>query len=415
MHKKGYFNTFSLISLLNFKTPKSFLENFIDIICAEKACITHSHRIFLKIFFGIAFLRQMRYNIHMEDKNFYQTRNQKNLEKIEYLKEELPAFAEDYFIGIENQTSTLTRLNYAYDLRIFFDYLVKKVFKGKSVQDLTLNDLELVQSYDIERFLSYLNRYTFNGKLESCNERAKARKLSSVRALFKYFFSKERIKVDNAAKVSLPKIHDKEIIRLEINEVADLLNCADSGIGMSAHQRAFHDKTKIRDVAILTLFLGTGIRISELVGLNNEDIDFTNYSFRVTRKGGNQTILYFSEEVADALARYIAFKEESKDIPSDEHALFLSLKMKRISIRAVENLVKKYSQIIAPLKKISPHKLRSTYGTQLYRETQDIYIVADVLGHKDVNTTKKHYAAISEDIRRSVAGKVKLRSNDEDK
>lgn len=357
----------------------------------------------------------MRYNIHMEDKNFYQARNQKNLEKIEYLKEELPAFAEDYFIGIENQTSTLTRLNYAYDLRIFFDYLVKKVFKGKSVQDLTLNDLELVQSYDIERFLSYLNRYTFNGKLESCNERAKARKLSSVRALFKYFFSKERIKVDNAAKVSLPKIHDKEIIRLEINEVADLLNCADSGIGMSAHQRAFHDKTKIRDVAILTLFLGTGIRISELVGLNNEDIDFTNYSFRVTRKGGNQTILYFSEEVANALARYIAFKEESKDIPADEHALFLSLKMKRISIRAVENLVKKYSQIIAPLKKISPHKLRSTYGTQLYRETQDIYIVADVLGHKDVNTTKKHYAAISEDIRRSVAGKVKLRNNDEDK
>lgn len=360
-------------------------------------------------------MRQIRYNIHMEDKNFYQARNQKNLEKIEYLKEELPAFAEDYFIGIENQTSTLTRLNYAYDLRIFFDYLVKKVFKGKSVQDLTLNDLELVQSYDIERFLSYLNRYTFNGKLESCNERAKARKLSSVRALFKYFFSKERIKVDNAAKVSLPKIHDIEIIRLEINEVADLLNCADSGIGMSAHQRAFHDKTKIRDVAILTLFLGTGIRISELVGLNNEDIDFTNYSFRVTRKGGNQTILYFSEEVAEALARYIAFKEESKDIPSDEHALFLSLKMKRISIRAVENLVKKYSQIIAPLKKISPHKLRSTYGTQLYRETQDIYIVADVLGHKDVNTTKKHYAAISEDIRRSVAGKVKLRNNDEDK
>lgn len=348
----------------------------------------------------------------MEDKNYYQARNLKNLEKIEYLLEELPPFVEDYFIGIENQTSTLTRLNYAYDLRIFFDYLAKKVFKGRAVLSFTLSDLENVQSYDIERFLSYLNRYTFNGKEESCNERAKARKLSSVRAMFKYFFSKERIKVDNAAKVSLPKIHEKEIIRLEVNEVAALLDCADSGSGMSPHQQAFHEKTKIRDVAILTLFLGTGIRISELVGLNNEDIDFTNYSFRVTRKGGNQAILYFSEEVADALAQYIAYKEDCKDIPSGEHALFLSLKMKRISIRAVENLVKKYSRIIAPLKKISPHKLRSTYGTQLYRETQDIYVVADVLGHKDVNTTKKHYAAISEDIRRSVAGKVKLRSGD---
>ena len=345
----------------------------------------------------------------MENKNFYQQRNHKNLEKITYLLEELPPFVEDYFIGIENKTSTLTRLNYAYDLRIFFDYLVKKVFKNRTISSLILQDLENVQSYDIERFLNYLNSYTFNGKAESCNERAKARKLSSVRAMFKYFFSRDRMRVDNAAKISLPKIHDKEIIRLEVNEVAALLDCADTGIGMSEHQRAFHDKTKIRDVAILTLFLGTGIRISELVGLNNEDIDFTNYSFRVTRKGGNQTILYFSEEVADALAQYIAYKEDNKDIPSGEHALFLSMKMKRISTRAVENLVKKYSKIIAPLKKISPHKLRSTYGTQLYRETQDIYIVADVLGHKDVNTTKKHYAAISDDLRRAAADKVKLR------
>ena len=348
----------------------------------------------------------------MDDKNFYQTRNNKNLEKIQYLMEDLPSFAEDYFVGIENQTSTLTRLNYAYDLRIFFDYLVKKVFKGKKISDLTLQDLESVQSYDIERYMSYLSNHSYSGKTRHCSERAKARKLSTVRAMFRYFFSKERIKVDIAAKVSLPKLHDKEIIRLEVNEIAELLNCADSGAGMTGHQQAFHEKTKIRDVAILTLFLGTGIRISELVGLNNEDINFTTQSFRVTRKGGNQAILYFSEEVANALARYKAFKEDCKDVPQNEHALFLSLKMKRISIRAVENLVKKYSKIIAPLKKISPHKLRSTYGTQLYRETQDIYIVADVLGHKDVNTTKKHYAAISEDMRRSVANKVKLREDD---
>ena len=239
--------------------------------------------------------------------------------------------------------------------------------------------------------------------------RAKARKLSTVRALFKYFFRKDKISVDNAAKVSMPKLHEKEIIRLEANEVADLLNCADSGSGMTNHQRAFHEKTRIRDVAILTLFLGTGIRISELVGLNNEDIDFTTNSFKVTRKGGNQAILYFSDEVADALARYLAYKEEDKNTPEQEHALFLSIKMRRISVRAVEDLVKKYSRIVSPLKKISPHKLRSTYGTQLYRETKDIYVVADVLGHKDVNTTRKHYAAISEDIRRNVADKVRLR------
>lgn len=348
----------------------------------------------------------------MDDRDFYKSRNLRNLEKIEYLKDDLPVFVDEYFLGIENQTSSLTRLNYAYDLRIFFDYLVKKVFKGRTVRSLELRDLEQVTSFQIEKFLSYLNNYEFGGTTECCNERAKARKLSSIRAMYKYFFQKDRISVDNAAKVSMPKLHEKEIIRLEVNEVADLLNCADSGQGMSEHQRAFHEKTRVRDVAILTLFLGTGIRISELVGLNNDDVDFTNMSFKVTRKGGAQAILYFSEEVAEALAKYIAEKEEDKDIPEGECALFLSLKRRRISIRAVENLVKKYSSIVTPLKKISPHKLRSTYGTQLYRETQDIYVVADVLGHKDVNTTKKHYAAISEDIRRSVAGKVRLRETD---
>ena len=345
----------------------------------------------------------------MDDKLFYNDRNIKNLQKIEGLLAELPPFVEEYFIGIENQTSTLTRLNYAYDLRIFFGYLVKKRRFAESVPLLTLRDLERVSATDIEKFLSYLSHYEYNGAFNSCNERAKARKLSAVRALFKYFFAKDKISVDNAAKVTMPKIHEKEIIRLEVNEVADLLNCADTGMGMSGHQRAFHEKTKTRDVAILVLFLGTGIRISELVGLNNEDIDFTSDSFVVTRKGGARAILYFSDEVADALRKYMREKSEDESIPEGEHALFLSLKQRRISIRAVENLVKKYSRIVTPLKKISPHKLRSTYGTQLYRETHDIYIVADVLGHKDVNTTRKHYAAISEDIRRSVAGKVRLR------
>ena len=360
----------------------------------------------------IDFQPLLRYNTAMDEQNYYKSRNVHNVQKIDALLRELPPFVEEYFVGIENQTSTLTRLNYAYDLRIFFDYLLKKRYAGKKMEELTLRDLENVTRTQIERYISYLNHYEYNGSFNSCNERAKARKLSTVRAMYKYFFTKDKIGVDNAAKVSMPKLHDKEIIRLEINEVSELLNTVDEGTGLSNHQRAFHNKTKVRDAAILTLFLGTGIRISELVGLNNEDIDFSTYSFKVTRKGGNQTILYFAEEVAAALEKYIEQKRADKEIPRDEHALFLSLKMKRISVRAVEDLVKKYSRIVTPLKRISPHKLRSTYGTQLYRETHDIYVVADVLGHKDVNTTRKHYAAISDDLRRSVAGKVKLREDE---
>ncbi|MBO5045876.1 MAG: tyrosine-type recombinase/integrase [Clostridia bacterium] len=345
--------------------------------------------------------------------NYYVERNLKNLDRIDELLNELPYFCEDYLRGVENRTSPLTRLNYVYDLRIFFDFLTKKKFRSKQVQEITLEDLERVTDTDVEIYLSYLSNYTFQGKRLSCNERAKARKLSSLRAIFKYFFNKGLIEVNHTAKVPTPKLHDKEIIRLEGNEVSTLIHTAEMGNGLSRHASGYHNKTRVRDTAIITLFLGTGIRISELVGLNDESIDFSNSSFVVTRKGGNQSILYFSEEVGEALAAYLAQKEEDPLVPPDEHALFLSMQYRRITVRAVENLVKKYAKIVTPLKKITPHKLRSTYGTNLYRETGDIYIVADVLGHRDVNTTRKHYAAITEDNRRAVANKVKLRKDDE--
>lgn len=352
--------------------------------------------------------------ISKNNSDFYQERNLKNLDKIDEILEQLPPFCEDFFRGIETRTSTLTRLNYVYDLRIFFDFLTKKKFRGKAMTELTLEELESVTDTDIEIFLSYLSNYSFGDKRLSCDERAKARKLSSVRSMYKYFFNKGLIETNQTSKVSTPKLHEKEIIRLEGHEVSSLLDTAEYGDGLSPHASGYHEKTKIRDSAILTLFLGTGIRISELVGLNNESIDFSNNSFVVTRKGGNKAILYFSEEVGDALAAYLAQKENDPQIPPEEHALFLSLQYRRISVRAVENLVKKYAKIVSPLKKITPHKLRSTYGTALYRQTGDIYIVADVLGHRDVNTTRKHYAAITEDHRRSVADAVKLHPTEDE-
>ncbi len=342
--------------------------------------------------------------------NYYVQRNNKNLQTIERLLEELPSFCYDYFLSIDSQTSTLTRLNYAHDLKIFFYFLQEKKFrKSKTVLEITLDDIEKVTSNDIEYFLGFLSHYNFNGKEHICNERAKARKLSSVRAMFKHFFNKDMISVDNAAKVSTPKLHEKPIIRLDSNEVFDIIEAAESGDGLTPHQRAYHEKTRVRDTAILMLFLGTGIRISELVGLNNEDLNFKDNSFIVTRKGGNKSILYFDEDVAAALQRYLDYKENNYEDLKEPTALFVSNNKSRITVRAVENLVQKYAKIISPLKKISPHKLRSTYGTQLYRATGDIYVVADVLGHKDVNTTRKHYAAISDDNRRAVVGKVKLK------
>lgn len=351
----------------------------------------------------------------MRHEDYYVTRNIQDLDKIAELLEQLPSFCEEYFVGIEQRTSCQTRLKYAYDLRIFFDYLCKKKFKSLTPMDLTMEELKKVTHYDIEYFLSYLSHYRFNGKSLSCDERAKARKLSAVRALFKYFFNKGALDRDDSAKVSTPKLHDKEIIRLEAAEVSQLINVAESGTGLSTHAAGYHNKTRVRDTAILTLFLGTGIRISELVGLNKDSFNFKDNSFVVTRKGGNRAILYFSNEVKFALQEYMSEKSNDPKVPPNEEAFFLSMQYKRINVRSVELLVKKYSRIATPLKKITPHKLRSTYGTRLYKSTGDIYIVADVLGHRDINTTKKHYAAISEEQRKAVADKVALRQEDSDK
>jgi site-specific recombinase XerD len=345
--------------------------------------------------------------------DFYHKKQKDGIKRLNALTTELPPFCKEFFIGIAERTSILTRLNYAYDLRIFFDFLKKEVLK-KEVSDISLSDLDGLTVASIEEYIHYVNDYDFRDNENSNQEHGKARKLSSVRSFFKYFYNKDKLTSNVAAKVTLPKLHDKEIIRLDTDEIARLLDDVESGDGLTRKQKDFHKKYYKRDLAMLTLFLGTGIRISECVGINIDDVDFRNNAFKVTRKGGNQAVLYFSDEVADALLEYLDERRETETEEGSEDALFLSAQNKRISVRAVENIVKKYSKIITPLKKITPHKLRSTYGTALYRETNDIYVVAEVLGHRDINTTKKHYAAMSDDVRRGAASKVKLRDKDDE-
>lgn len=351
--------------------------------------------------------------------NYFKERDKNNNLRLREIREELPEFCEEFFVGIEPQTTALTRLNYAYDLRIFFDFITKRVraFHGRSPLDLEIGDLERLTVTHLESFLEYLSYYEMDGKEYSNNEKGKARKISTVRTLFKYFYNKDKLSSNVASKIAVPKQHDKDIIRLERNEVEKILTAAEDGNGMSEHQRKIQRNTRARDTALLTLLLGTGIRVSECVGLNINDIDFDQNAFTVTRKGGNQAILYFGDEVKEALEYYIDGERKAlinraeKLVGIDADALFLSLQIKRISVRAVENLVKKYASIASPLKKISPHKLRSTYGTNLYRATGDIYMVADVLGHRDVNTTKKHYAAIEQDHRKAAAKAITLRDD----
>lgn len=354
----------------------------------------------------------------MQKDSYFDNRDKNNIEKINRICEKMPDFVEDFFLSIQMRTTPLTRLNYANDLHIFFDYLSQKKFK-KEIRLITIADMDFITSKDLERFLAYLSYYTRNGKIFRCNEHAKERKLCSVRSFLKFLFKQDLITANIAEKVDSVKIHEKPILFLENNEVNDLLDTAENGFGLSSRQKSWHNLTQKRDVAILSLFLGTGIRISELVGIDKKDVDFVSNAVKITRKGGNVSIIYFPEEVCKSLEDYLLWIDEYSEKNLDfgkkiaqTDAFFLSLQGARISVRAVENLVKKYSQIISPLKKITPHKLRSTFGTGLYRDTRDIYIVADILGHKDINTTKKHYAATSDELRRDVAKTLKLRKDD---
>ena len=352
--------------------------------------------------------------------------SQKQLERAKRLRElqrELPEVCSDYFIAIEQQTSALTRLSYAYDLKLFFQYLSDELpsFGGKPIREFTIEDIRSVTKQDLERYARYLSFYVKNeqqddggmaSKEYSNHEYGIKRKYASLRAFYRYLFSDGQIESNTAALVPLPKLHERAIIRLDIDEVARILDVAETGQALPKTYQKFHNVTRKRDLAMLSLFLGTGIRISECVGLNIDDFDFEQNAFVVTRKGGKEVILYLSDEVAGALKDYLAERKEIEALPGHENAFFLSIQRRRITQRAVENMVKKYAAVAAPLKKkISPHKLRSTFGTNLYRETGDIYLVADVLGHSDVNTTRKHYAAISEDHRRIAAEKTILRED----
>ena len=346
--------------------------------------------------------------------NYFLDRNRTNLRKLNMLLDELPSFCSLYFVGVASRTSPLTRLSYARDLKIFFIYLTnfEQPFFNKKNKDLQIEDLNKVTSLMVERFVAYLMNYDNEaGVVRSNADRGLARKLSSVRSFFQFMFDKDFVSSNVVTKVKMPKIIKKDIIKLEEEEVEDLLKVSETLDGFSDHQQKYNERFIPRDNAMLTLFLSTGIRVSELVGLNVDDIDFRYNSFKVTRKGGGQAILYFSDEVKEALVKYLELRDSFK-LPETEKALWISIQGKRMGVRSVENLVKKYARVSTPLKRISPHKLRSTYGTNLYRETKDISIVAEVLGHKDVNTTKKYYAAVSENIRKEVADKVKLHKNE---
>lgn len=351
----------------------------------------------------------------MKAPTYYDDLNARQTIKLRELIKTLPPFAKDFFRAIDSTTQVRTRIAYAYDIRVFFHFLMEEnpVYRNYSIQDFEVSDLDNIASVDLEEYMEYLKVYESDERHKHMQntEQGVFRKMSALRSFYGYYYKRQMIGKNPTLLVDMPKIREKEIIRLEPDEVASLLDFVEKGgENLTGQRKAYYEKTKERDFAIITLLLGTGIRVSELVGLNLDDVDFKSNGLHLIRKGRKEMTVYFGNEVADALEQYIE-GSRAKVIPREGHedALFYSMQRKRIGVQAVQNLVKKYAREVTPLKKITPHKLRSTYGTALYQETDDIYLVAEVLGHSDVNTTRKHYAAMSDTRRRQAAGKVVLR------
>lgn len=346
----------------------------------------------------------------MAEKTYHEQERNKCTLELRELQNELPKFLRDYFRGIENSTAPRTQIGYAIDLRTFFEFVKdnNSTYRDVDMHDIGIDILSQLNAQDIEEYLDYLKYYVKNGHEYTNDERAIKRKLSALRSMYNYFYKKRIIDENPVLQVDMPKLHKKQIIRLDNDEVDDLLNVVESGDRLTKKQAECHDKLKVRDMAILTLLLGTGMRVSECVGINLEDVDYINDRIKIVRKGGYESFVYYGEEVRQALLDYMEERDEIDALEGHKNALFLSSQRRRITVRSVELLVKKYASTVTG-KHITPHKLRSTYGTNLYKETGDIYLVADVLGHSDVNTTRKHYAELEEDRKKSVKDAVVIR------
>ena len=224
----------------------------------------------------------------MDRVTYHEQTDMENILKLREVLRTLPEFSRDYFRAIDTTTTTKTRISYAYDIRIFFQFLLEQnpAFKDWSMDAFTVDVLDQITAVDLEEYEEFLKVYKSadSSKTETNGERGVKRKISALRSFYAYYYKHEMITTNPSVLIDVPKIHEKNIIRLDTDEVAMLLDyiehCGDT---LTGQKRMYHEKTKDRDLAIVTLLLGTGIRVSECVGLDVEDVDFKNNGIKVIR------------------------------------------------------------------------------------------------------------------------------------
>lgn len=315
--------------------------------------------------------------------------------KIEEFNKEMPKFVIKYIDSIKTSTTSNTQLNYLIDIKMFLNYILDADSKTNysSINQITESDIERLDSDFINDYINYVSDYEKNNDRIKNENITLRRKLSSLRGLYEYLYTTNKIKANPITKVNLPKVGKKNIIRLENDESKRL---KDSCLSTR------NDK---RNYTITSLLLGTGIRVSELVGLDITDVNINHNEIRVIRKGNKEDIVYMSDDLTEILNEYIEYRKHLHPTEEDENALFLSERGKRISVRMVEIMIKQSADSAGILKKITPHKLRSTFGTNLYQATSDLYVTAAALGHNSVETAKI-YAELTEERKKAVRNMI---------
>lgn len=346
-----------------------------------------------------------------ENSDYYKEKTHSMIVKSEKLLAQLPSYVEGYAQDVEHARQESTLCAYLSDLNIFFNWLCASnpLCYGLEAKDVPIEILGKLTANDIREYKTFL----MDPKGHRNNKRSAERKLAPVRGLYNALVSDVNCRVITASPVTQvglkQKKNDKksDIKRLRDKEVESLKRAAKfTELGEKASPRAvkINERLADRDSAIINLFLDTGIRVSELQGLDVTDYSFENKALSVVRKGNFTSNIYLSDEMNEQLHQYVDIWRELKlkEYGTDSPALFISSRGTRISIRAIQQLVNKYGKS-ANGKNLSPHSLRRTYGTSLYAKTQDIKLVADNLGHSSVDTTSQRYAATNEQNRQDAA------------
>jgi site-specific recombinase XerD len=279
---------------------------------------------------------------------------------------------------------------------------------------ITVDEFNNIKSRDINIFLGdYCSRYyketNKNTLVFENNNRALARKKSSISTLFKFLFRNEQIEnniTDGFNPIKLPKPQPDAIKRLEIDEVAKMLEAVDTGVGLTEKEKVYWKKTRLRDKAILALFVTYGLRLNELRELNISSFNFSRGEFKIYRKRGKEVLMPINHTCEKVVKDYILNERPQSEMLDEDtrDALFLSLQNKRINPKAIRELVKKYTSISMQTsreKGYSPHKLRATAATSLIQTGFSIYDVQNLLDHDNVTTTQL-YAAHKKNVKRDI-------------